>query len=71
MEPTALGKPEFNFSQGKKKCIHLGLKAKGLGLSTESGQKATLNAGEMADFYKKILSKNFQKHVYYDRLVQA
>ncbi|KAI4535129.1 hypothetical protein MG293_014355, partial [Ovis ammon polii] len=32
-----------------------------------SGQKATLNAEEMADFYKEFLSKNFQKHMYYNR----
>ncbi|XP_057586355.1 cytochrome c oxidase assembly factor 8 isoform X2 [Hippopotamus amphibius kiboko] len=31
------------------------------------GQKATLNAEEMADFYKEFLSKNFQKHMYYNR----
>ncbi|KAG5198400.1 hypothetical protein JEQ12_008090 [Ovis aries] len=31
------------------------------------GQKATLNAEEMADFYKEFLSKNFQKHVHYNR----
>ncbi|XP_052516001.1 cytochrome c oxidase assembly factor 8 isoform X2 [Budorcas taxicolor] len=30
-------------------------------------QKATLNAEEMADFYKEFLSKNFQKHMYYNR----
>uniref|UniRef100_A0A8D0KRG5 Cytochrome c oxidase assembly factor 8 n=1 Tax=Strix occidentalis caurina TaxID=311401 RepID=A0A8D0KRG5_STROC len=32
-----------------------------------SGQKATLNAEEMADFYKDFLSKNFRKHMQYNR----
>ncbi|ELW47194.1 hypothetical protein TREES_T100001150 [Tupaia chinensis] len=32
-----------------------------------AGQRATLNAEEMADFYKEFLSKNFQKHMYYNR----
>uniref|UniRef100_A0A8B9II64 Cytochrome c oxidase assembly factor 8 n=1 Tax=Anser cygnoides TaxID=8845 RepID=A0A8B9II64_ANSCY len=32
-----------------------------------SGQKATLNAEEMADFYKDFLSKNFRKHMRYNR----
>uniref|UniRef100_A0A8D1G4M8 Cytochrome c oxidase assembly factor 8 n=1 Tax=Sus scrofa TaxID=9823 RepID=A0A8D1G4M8_PIG len=31
------------------------------------GAKATLNAEEMAEFYKEFLSKNFQKHMYYNR----
>lgn len=30
----------------------------------------TLNAEEMADFYKEFLSKNFQKHVFYNRLAR-
>ncbi|XP_063554286.1 cytochrome c oxidase assembly factor 8 isoform X4 [Gorilla gorilla gorilla] len=51
----------------KEEFIHSRLKTKGLGLRTESGQKATLNAEEMADFYKEFLSKNFQKHMYYNR----
>ncbi|XP_064149125.1 cytochrome c oxidase assembly factor 8 isoform X2 [Loxodonta africana] len=55
------------FSKEKEEFIHSRLKAKGLGLRTESGQKATLNAEEMADFYKEFLSKNFQKHMYYNR----
>ncbi|XP_054571685.1 cytochrome c oxidase assembly factor 8 [Eptesicus fuscus] len=55
------------FRKEKEEFIHSRLKAKGLGLRTESGQKATLNAEEMADFYKEFLSKNFQKHMYYNR----
>ncbi|XP_029806655.1 apoptogenic protein 1, mitochondrial [Suricata suricatta] len=51
----------------KEEFIHSRLKAKGLGLRTGSGQKATLDAEEMADFYKEFLSKNFQKHMYYNR----
>ncbi|XP_036162359.1 cytochrome c oxidase assembly factor 8 isoform X2 [Myotis myotis] len=55
------------FRKEKEEFIHSRLKAKGLGLRTESGQKATLNAEEMADFYKEFLSKNFQKHMHYNR----
>lgn len=36
-----------------------------------SGQKATLNAEEMADFYKDFLSKNFKKHLQYNRYVEG
>lgn len=50
----------------KKEFIHSRLKAKGLELKAESGQKATLNA-ELANFYKKFVSKNFQKHIYYNK----
>ncbi|KAG8514454.1 LOW QUALITY PROTEIN: Apoptogenic protein 1, mitochondrial [Galemys pyrenaicus] len=32
-----------------------------------SGQKVALSAEEMADFYKEFLSRNFQKHVHYNR----
>ncbi|XP_037357759.1 cytochrome c oxidase assembly factor 8 [Talpa occidentalis] len=55
------------FSKEREEFIHSRLKAKGLGLRTESGQKATLSAEEMADFYKQFLSKNFQKHACYNR----
>ncbi|XP_011847179.1 PREDICTED: kinesin light chain 1-like [Mandrillus leucophaeus] len=58
----------LTFSKEKEEFIHSRLKTKGLGLRTESGQKATLNAEEMADFYKEFLSKNFQKHMYYNRM---
>ncbi|XP_057582907.1 cytochrome c oxidase assembly factor 8-like [Hippopotamus amphibius kiboko] len=57
----------LTFHKEKEEFIHSRLKAKGLGLRAESGQKATLNAEEMADFYKEFLSKNFQKHMYYNR----
>ncbi|XP_070105245.1 cytochrome c oxidase assembly factor 8 isoform X2 [Equus przewalskii] len=56
----------LTFRKEKEEFIHSRLKAKGLGLRAESGQKATLNAEEMADFYKEFLSKNFQKHMYYN-----
>eukprot|EP00069_Balaena_mysticetus_P015361 bmy_01770T0 len=51
----------------KEEFIDSRLKAKGLELRAESGQKATLNAEEMADFYKEFLSKNFRKHMYCNR----
>ncbi|XP_057602147.1 cytochrome c oxidase assembly factor 8-like [Hippopotamus amphibius kiboko] len=57
----------LTFHKEKEEFIHSTLKAKGLGLRAESGQKATLNAEEMADFYKEFFSKNFQKHMYYNR----
>ncbi|XP_016070377.1 PREDICTED: apoptogenic protein 1, mitochondrial [Miniopterus natalensis] len=57
----------LTFHKEKEEFIHSRLKAKGLGLRAESGQKATLNAEEMADFYKEFLRKNFQKHMYYNR----
>ncbi|KAM7156375.1 cytochrome c oxidase assembly factor 8 isoform 1-T1 [Molossus nigricans] len=57
----------LTFRKEKEEFIHSRLEAKGLGPRAESGQKATLNAEEMADFYKEFLSKNFQKHMYYNR----
>ncbi|XP_060026481.1 cytochrome c oxidase assembly factor 8 [Lagenorhynchus albirostris] len=57
----------LTFLKEKEKFIDSRLKAKGLELRAESGQKAILNAEEMADFYKEFLSKNFQKHMYYNR----
>ena len=57
----------MTFLKEEEKFIDSRLKAKGLELRAESGQKATLNAEEMADFYKEFLSKNFQKHMYYNR----
>ncbi|XP_043345289.1 uncharacterized protein LOC122454769 isoform X1 [Cervus canadensis] len=56
----------LTFHKEKEEFVRSRLKAKGLDLRTESGQKATLNAEEMADFYKEFLSKNFQKHMYYN-----
>lgn len=57
----------LTFRKEKEEFIHSRLQAKGLGLRAETGQKATLNAEEMADFYKEFLSKNFQKHMHYNR----
>uniref|UniRef100_A0A8D0QLZ2 Cytochrome c oxidase assembly factor 8 n=1 Tax=Sus scrofa TaxID=9823 RepID=A0A8D0QLZ2_PIG len=57
----------LTFHKEKEEFIHSRLKAKGLGLTAEPGAKATLNAEEMAEFYKEFLSKNFQKHMYYNR----
>ncbi|KFQ63453.1 hypothetical protein N334_08359, partial [Pelecanus crispus] len=51
----------------KEEFIYSRLKAKGLEIRDEAGQKATLNAEEMADFYKDFLSKNFRKHMQYNR----
>ncbi|XP_048218218.1 cytochrome c oxidase assembly factor 8 [Perognathus longimembris pacificus] len=55
------------FSKEKEEFIRSRLKTKGLGLKTDAGQKGTLSAEEMADFYKEFLSKNFQKHMCYNR----
>ncbi|KAM4853201.1 cytochrome c oxidase assembly factor 8 [Thomomys bottae] len=57
----------LTFSKEKEEFIHSRLKTKGPGLTTDAGQKATLTAEEMADFYKEFLSKNFQKHMCYNR----
>ncbi|TEA40293.1 hypothetical protein DBR06_SOUSAS8210252, partial [Sousa chinensis] len=50
----------------KEEFIDSRLKAKGLELRAESGQKATLNAEEMADFFF-FLRKHFRKHMYCNR----
>ncbi|CAH6852910.1 cytochrome c oxidase assembly factor 8 [Phodopus roborovskii] len=55
------------FNKEKEEFIHSRLQAKGLGLRTASGQRTTLDAEEMADFYKEFLSRNFQKHMCYNR----
>uniref|UniRef100_A0A8B9FN43 Cytochrome c oxidase assembly factor 8 n=1 Tax=Amazona collaria TaxID=241587 RepID=A0A8B9FN43_9PSIT len=55
------------FCQEKEEFIYSRLKAKGLEMRDETGQKNTLNAEEMADFYKDFLSKNFRKHMQYNR----
>ncbi|XP_053923837.1 cytochrome c oxidase assembly factor 8 isoform X2 [Cuculus canorus] len=55
------------FCQEKEEFIYSRLKAKGLEMRDKTGQKATLNAEEMADFYKDFLSKNFRKHMQYNR----
>ncbi|RLW10078.1 hypothetical protein DV515_00001928 [Chloebia gouldiae] len=59
------------FRQEKEEFIYSRLKAKGLEMRDESGQKATLNAEEMADFYKDFLSKNLKKHLQYNRYVEG
>ncbi|KAM9014257.1 kinesin light chain 1 isoform 4-T4 [Ara ararauna] len=58
------------FRQEKEEFIYSRLKAKGLEMRDETGQKATLNAEEMADFYKDFLSKNFRKHMQYNRMYE-
>uniref|UniRef100_A0A8C3BBB3 Kinesin light chain n=1 Tax=Cairina moschata TaxID=8855 RepID=A0A8C3BBB3_CAIMO len=58
------------FQQEKEEFIYSRLKAKGLAVRDETGQKATLNAEEMADFYKDFLSKNFRKHMHYNRMYE-
>ncbi|XP_038602299.1 cytochrome c oxidase assembly factor 8 isoform X2 [Tachyglossus aculeatus] len=55
------------FRKEKEEFIYRRLKAKGLELRDETGQKITLSADEMADFYKEFLSKNFKKHLNYNR----
>ncbi|XP_045864257.1 cytochrome c oxidase assembly factor 8 isoform X2 [Meles meles] len=57
----------LTFRKEKEEFIRSRLKAKGLEPRAGSGQKATLDAEEMADFYKEFLSKNFLKHMYYNR----
>ncbi|KAM4665652.1 kinesin light chain 1 isoform 4-T4 [Amazona ochrocephala] len=58
------------FCQEKEEFIYSRLKAKGLEMRDETGQKNTLNAEEMADFYKDFLSKNFRKHMQYNRMYE-
>ncbi|XP_065606499.1 cytochrome c oxidase assembly factor 8 [Cyrtonyx montezumae] len=55
------------FQREKEEFIYSRLKAKGLETRDETGQKVTLNAEEMADFYKDFLHKNFRKHMHYNR----
>ncbi|XP_059012356.1 cytochrome c oxidase assembly factor 8-like [Mustela lutreola] len=57
----------LTFRKEKEEFIRSRLKARGLEPRAGSGQKATLDAEEMADFYKEFLSKNFLKHMYYNR----
>ncbi|XP_053138690.1 cytochrome c oxidase assembly factor 8 isoform X2 [Hemicordylus capensis] len=56
----------ISFRKEKEEFVCSRLKAKGLELRDERGQKVTLNAEEMAEFYKVFLSKNFKKHLYYN-----
>ncbi|KAM7164996.1 cytochrome c oxidase assembly factor 8 isoform 3-T3 [Macrochelys suwanniensis] len=55
-----------SFRKGKEEFVYSRLKAKGLERKDETGQKVTLSAEEMADFYKDFLSKNFKKHMCYN-----
>lgn len=55
------------FQKEKEEFIRSRLKAKGLAMSAESGDRVSLSAEEMADFYKAFLSRNFEKHVLYNR----
>lgn len=57
----------LTFNKEKEEFIYSRLQAKGSGLRTKSGQRTALDAEEMADFYKEFLSKNFQKHMRYNR----
>uniref|UniRef100_A0A8D0GIV3 Cytochrome c oxidase assembly factor 8 n=1 Tax=Sphenodon punctatus TaxID=8508 RepID=A0A8D0GIV3_SPHPU len=56
-----------SFRKEKEEFIYARLKTKGLDVRNETGRKATLNAEEMAHFYKDFLSKNFKKHMHYNR----
>lgn len=57
----------LTFNKEKEEFICSRLQAKGSGLRTKSDQRTALDAEEMADFYKEFLSKNFQKHMRYNR----
>ncbi|XP_036061605.1 cytochrome c oxidase assembly factor 8 isoform X2 [Onychomys torridus] len=57
----------LSFTKEKEEFICSRLQAKGSVLRTASGQRTALDAEEMADFYKEFLSKNFQKHMCYNR----
>ncbi|XP_060117339.1 cytochrome c oxidase assembly factor 8 [Heteronotia binoei] len=56
-----------SFRKEKEEFIQSRLKAKGLELRDEQGKKVTLNAEEMAEFYKNFFNKNFEKHLMYNR----
>ncbi|KAM4662250.1 cytochrome c oxidase assembly factor 8 [Discoglossus pictus] len=55
------------FIKEKEEFIHSRLKALGLEERDADGRKRTLNAEEMADFYRDFLSKNYEKHAQYNR----
>ncbi|KAM4690159.1 cytochrome c oxidase assembly factor 8 [Rhinophrynus dorsalis] len=57
----------LSFMKEKEEFIISRLKTLGLGEKDEEGRKRTLNAEEMADFYRDFLSKNFEKHACYNR----
>ncbi|XP_034274436.1 cytochrome c oxidase assembly factor 8 [Pantherophis guttatus] len=56
-----------SFRKEKEEFVCSRLKAKGIQPRDEKGQKASLTAEEMAEFYKDFLSKNLKKNVYYNR----
>ncbi|XP_075048302.1 cytochrome c oxidase assembly factor 8 [Mixophyes fleayi] len=55
------------FIKEKEEFITSRLRVLGLEQRDEEGRKRTLNAEVMAEFYKEFLSKNFEKHAYYNR----
>ncbi|XP_063146450.1 cytochrome c oxidase assembly factor 8 isoform X1 [Candoia aspera] len=57
----------ISFRKEKEEFVCSRLKAKGIQPRDEKGQKASLTAEEMAEFYKDFLSKNLKKNVYYNR----
>ncbi|XP_066485514.1 cytochrome c oxidase assembly factor 8 isoform X2 [Tiliqua scincoides] len=57
-----------SFRKEKEEFVCARLKAKGLELRDEKGQKAILTPEEMAEFYKVFLRKNFKKHLHYNRM---
>ncbi|KAM9294299.1 cytochrome c oxidase assembly factor 8 [Gastrophryne carolinensis] len=57
----------LTFLKEKEEFIVVKLKSLGLELKDEQGRKRTLDAEVMADFYKEFLSKNFEKHLRYNR----
>ncbi|KAJ6661905.1 hypothetical protein lerEdw1_013076, partial [Lerista edwardsae] len=60
-----------SFRKEKEEFVCARLKAKGLEPRDEKGQKATLSAEEMAEFYKVFLRKNFKKHLHYNRMANC
>ncbi|XP_063146451.1 cytochrome c oxidase assembly factor 8 isoform X2 [Candoia aspera] len=56
----------ISFRKEKEEFVCSRLKAKGIQPRDEKGQKASLTAEEMAEFYKDFLSKNLKKNVYYN-----
>ncbi|KAE8586806.1 hypothetical protein XENTR_v10021771 [Xenopus tropicalis] len=57
----------LSFIKEKEEYIKVKLKALGLSERDEEGRKRTLNAEEMAEFYRAFLSENLEKHACYNR----
>ncbi|KAM8921362.1 cytochrome c oxidase assembly factor 8 [Pelodytes ibericus] len=57
----------LTFLKEKEEYIIARLKALGLKERDEEGHKRTLNAEEMAEFYRDFLSKNLENHTKYNR----